>query len=52
MIASNDWYENYLAQLEAVTSQDVQAAAQAYLQPSNRTLGVYLPASNGLEGEA
>ena len=34
MIASNHWYENYLAQLEAVTSQDVQSAAQAYLQPS------------------
>jgi zinc protease len=49
MIASNHWYENYLAQLEAVTSQDVQYAAQTYLQPKNRTLGVYLPSSNGSE---
>jgi zinc protease len=52
MIASDHWYENYLAQLEAVTAQDVQSAAQAYLQPANRTLGVYLPNSNGSVGEA
>jgi zinc protease len=47
MIASDHWYENYLARLEAVTSQDVQYAAQTYLQSQNRTLGIYLPASDG-----
>jgi zinc protease len=52
MIATHHWYESYLAQLEAVSSQDVQSAAQAYLRPQNRTLGVYLPSNNGTKGEA
>jgi zinc protease len=52
MIASNDWYESYLTQLEAVTPQAVQSAAQKYLQPQNRTLGVYLPASSTTESPA
>jgi zinc protease len=52
MIASNHWYDNYLSQLEAVTPQAVQSAAQEYLRPQNRTLGVYLPASNDMESMA
>jgi zinc protease len=52
MIASNHWYENYLTQLEVVTPQDVQSVAQEYLRTKNRTLGVYLPASNGKESKA
>ena len=46
MIASYQWYESYLSQLEAVTPQAVQRAAQSYLQPENRTLGVYSPAKD------
>jgi len=52
MIASDHWYEGYLAQLEAVTPQAVQSVAQKYLQPQNRTLGVYLPASSDTESQA
>jgi zinc protease len=52
MISSHDWVENYLTQLEAVTTGDVQSAARAYLQPQNRTLGLYLPAGNGSQGRA
>jgi zinc protease len=43
MFASYDWYTSYLARLETVTPDDVQHVAQAYLQPQNRVLGVYLP---------
>jgi zinc protease len=52
MIASYHWYESYLTQLEAVTPQAVQRAAQAYLQPENRTLGVYSPAGDHPVGGA
>jgi zinc protease len=50
MIASNHWYESYLTQLDAVTFQEVQSAAQRYLLPQNRTLGVYSPANFRAEG--
>jgi len=52
MITSHGWVENYLTQLEAVTTRDVQSAAQAYLQPQYRTLGLYIPAGNGSQGRA
>jgi zinc protease len=38
-----DWFRNYLQRLEAVTPQDVQRAAQLYLRPERRVLGVYQP---------
>ena len=47
MIASYDWFINFLPNLEAVTPLDVQRAAQTYLHPQNRVLGVYLPKGNG-----
>ncbi len=43
MFASTDWYTNFIAQLAAVTPDDVQRVAQTYLRPQNRTVGVYLP---------
>jgi zinc protease len=46
MFASYDWFSDYLERLESVTPQDVQRAAQTYLRPQNRVLGVYLPTGN------
>jgi zinc protease len=37
------WFETYLAKLAAVTPADVQRAAQTYLRPERRVLGVYQP---------
>ncbi|UYN92402.1 MAG: insulinase family protein [Anaerolineales bacterium] len=37
------WFENYLERLAAVTPADVQRAAQLYLRPERRVLGVYQP---------
>jgi zinc protease len=47
MVATYDWFLTYLDQLAAVTPEDVQRVAQAYLRPQNRTLGVYHPTGNG-----
>lgn len=47
MIASYEWFTNFLNRLAAVTPGDVQRVAQSYLQPGNRTLGVYLPTGDG-----
>ncbi len=43
MFASYDWFLNYLDHLSAITPHDVQQAAQQYLRPSTRVVGVYLP---------
>jgi len=43
MFASYDWFLNYLDRLAAVTPEDVQRAAQTYMRPKNRVVGVYLP---------
>ncbi|MGB0385771.1 MAG: M16 family metallopeptidase [Ardenticatenaceae bacterium] len=45
--ATLDWFDNYLASIEAVTAQQVQDVAQRYLQPTKRTVGWYLPEKNG-----
>ena len=37
------WFENYIANLSAVTVEDVQRVAQKHLQRSNRTVGWYVP---------
>lgn len=37
------WFEQYLDRLAAVTPADVQRAAQTYLRPERRVLGVYQP---------
>ena len=46
MFASYDWFTRYLDNLAAVTPEDVQRAAQAYLRPQNRVLGIYKPQNN------
>lgn len=43
MFATYEWFERYLERLEAVTPEDVQRAAQQYLAPGRRVLGVYQP---------
>ncbi|MCW5874684.1 MAG: insulinase family protein [Anaerolineales bacterium] len=37
------WFETYLNRLAAVTPADVQRAAQQYLRPERRVLGIYQP---------
>jgi zinc protease len=51
MFASYDWFLNYLDNLAAVTPQDVQRVAQAYLRPQQRVLGIYMPTGNGTPDE-
>jgi zinc protease len=43
--AQGDWrlYFVYRDRLEQVTAKDVNRVALAYLQPSNRTIGIYIP---------
>jgi len=40
---SYNWFEGYLARLEAVTLEDVHEVAQMYLRPQNRTVGYFVP---------
>jgi zinc protease len=49
MFSTYDWFVTYLDRLAAVTPEDVQRAAQTYLRPQQRTLGVYLPTGNGAD---
>jgi zinc protease len=43
------WFAEHLARLNQVSTADVQRAAQVYLRPEQRVVGVYLP--NGEEVE-
>ena len=45
IFADHTWFENYIANLSAVTIEDVQRVAQQYLEPSNRTVGWYVPSN-------
>jgi len=47
MFSTYDWFTSYLDNLAAVTPNDVQRVAQAYLRPQNRIYGIYLPAGDG-----
>ncbi len=49
MFASYAWFENYLDELARVTPADVQRAAQKYLAPHNRVVGIYLPNGESTE---
>jgi zinc protease len=44
---SYTWFENYVANLEAVTLDDVKTTAATYLRPQNRTLGWFIPTDEG-----
>ena len=46
-IGSYTWFETYLDRLTAVTIDDVQRVARAYLRPANRTVGWYVPQGKG-----
>ena len=41
------WFVNYLPALESVTPADVQRAAQTWLSPQRRVVGIYRPESAG-----
>jgi zinc protease len=43
VFADYSWFESYIANLSAVTVEDVQRVAQQYLRRSNRTVGWYVP---------
>ncbi len=43
VVASYEWFRDYLASLSSVTAADVQRVAQAYLTLQNRTVGHYRP---------
>jgi zinc protease len=47
MYATYEWFVHYVDELEKITPQDVQRAAQTYLLTENRVVGYYLP--NGEE---
>jgi zinc protease len=47
-----NWFLTYLERLEAITPEQVQQAAQKYLRPERRVLGVYQPDGTPAEGEA
>lgn len=47
MFSTYDWFTTYVDHLAAVTSRDIQAIAQTYLQPQNRVVGIYLPRKRG-----
>lgn len=48
-IDSHDWFVNYVPRLEAVTLDDLNAAAQTYLRPQNRTVGWLVPTGDSDE---
>jgi zinc protease len=52
MFASQEWFDNYLDNLAAVTPEDIQRTAQRYLNPKNRILGTYIPTRNDPEEPA
>jgi zinc protease len=46
------WYERYLDHLGAVTLDDVRQAAARYLRRSQRTVGWFIPVTDGAQGES
>jgi zinc protease len=47
IFADHTWSESYIANLSAVTVDDVRAVAERYLTRSNRTVGWYVPTNGG-----
>jgi zinc protease len=47
MVASYEWFVNFLDMLTTITPEDVQRVAQTYLRPQNRVVGTYLPVAKG-----
>jgi zinc protease len=42
-VETHEWFDNYVANLEKVTLDDVKEAAAKYLRPQNRTVGYFTP---------
>ncbi|HEY5982229.1 MAG TPA: pitrilysin family protein [Anaerolineales bacterium] len=47
MFATYAWFETYIDKLAAVTRHEIREAAQKYLQPRSRVVGIYVPTGNG-----
>ena len=43
MIADSEWFDGWLANLEAVTAEDIQRVAQCWFGRSKQTVGWYMP---------
>jgi zinc protease len=50
-IDSYQWFEQYIAQLEKVTVEDVREVAMHYLRPQQRTVGWFVPTGMDFTGE-
>ncbi|MCE1253123.1 MAG: insulinase family protein [Anaerolineae bacterium] len=50
MFDSYNWFEAYIERLETITPADVLSAAQRYLSPARRVVGLYIPDNNSKEG--
>ena len=48
MFADYSWFKNYVYELEKISAEDIQRAAQVYLNTSKRVVGVYKPENGGL----
>ncbi len=46
IFADYAWFESYLERIARVTPAEVHAAAQKYLVPSNRVVGIYRPSGD------
>ena len=46
IFADYDWFKNFVANVSAVTVEDVHRVAQQYLRRSNCTVGWYVPVKN------
>ena len=51
MFSSYEWFQRFVANLEKVTPGEIQKAANLYLQPSRRVVGVYLPTGESAEAD-
>src|SRR5664279_1616461 len=49
-VETYQWFDNYVANLEAVTLEEVKTAAAHYLRPQNRTVGTFIPTGGDLDG--
>ena len=50
-VADWDWYADYPAAIRRVTTEDVRRVAQTYLQDDALTVGLFLPRTEGLDGD-
>jgi zinc protease len=50
-LESYEWFDKYVDRLDAITRDEVVAAAKKYLRPQNRVVGHLIPLGMGEEGE-